>query len=327
MDIRHPTDLSLLNEAREATEILIDAMHVQVRDRFGHKPRPHRKRARQQFLAVAKKKRPRISKIRKAIKQQLSHLKRNLSSIDALIACGGNLLAAGRHVYQKLLVVSELVRQQTILYHSDSRSIPDRIVSLSQSHVRPIVRGKARCNVEFGAKISISVTGDGFTFLDRLSFDPYNEGEDLKAQARAYRRRHGHYPKVICADQIYRTRANRAFCLRHGIRLSGPRLGRPKTDPELLAEEKLQLLDDQRQRNAVEGKIGQGKRRFGLGLIREKLAVTQGATIALNVLVMNLEKLLELLFVLFATSLRLLIVNENGQSVRTLQLKPQMAAP
>jgi IS5 family transposase len=63
---------------------------------------------------------------------------------------------------------------------------------------------------------------------------------------------------VICADQIYRTRANRAFWLRHGIRLSGPRLGRPKRDPELLAEEKRQLLDDQRQRNAIEGKIGQG---------------------------------------------------------------------
>ena len=71
----------------------------------------------------------------------------------------------------------------------------------------------------------------------------------------------------------------------------------PSSDPELLAAEKRQFLDDQRQRNAVEGKIGQGKRRFGLGLIREKLAVTQGSTIALNVLVMNLEKLLELLFV------------------------------
>jgi transposase len=56
---------------------------------------------------------------------------------------------AGRHTYQKLLVVSEVVRQQTILYHADSRSIPDRIVSLSKAHIRPIVRGKARCNVEF----------------------------------------------------------------------------------------------------------------------------------------------------------------------------------
>jgi hypothetical protein len=30
---------------------------------------------------------------------------------------------------------------------------------------------------------------------------------------------------VICANQIYRTRANRAFCQRHAIRLSGLRLG------------------------------------------------------------------------------------------------------
>jgi hypothetical protein len=103
---------------------------------------------------------------------------------------------------------------------------------------------------------------------------------------------------VICADQIYKTRANRAFCLRHGIGLSGPRLGRPR-DRELLADEKRQFMDDQSQRNAVEGKIGQGKRRFGMGLIREKLVVTQGSTIALHVLVVNLERLLGLLFGFF----------------------------
>ncbi len=68
------------------------------------------------------------------------------------------------------------------------------------------------------------MTGEGFTFLDRLSFDPYNEGEELRAQAIAYRRRYGHYPDVICADQIYRTRSNRAIWQRHGIRLSGPAL-------------------------------------------------------------------------------------------------------
>lgn len=103
---------------------------------------------------------------------------------------------------------------------------------------------------------------------------------------------------------------NRAFCQRHGIRLSGPRLGRPKNDPELMATEKRQFIDDQRQRNAVEGKIGQGKRRFGLGLIREKLAATQSSTIAMNVMVMNLQKLLELLFVLYAYWLQLLLSNQ-----------------
>jgi transposase, IS5 family len=84
-------------------------MHSQVRGAFGHKPRTHRKQARQQFLAVAKKKKPRINKIRKAIRQQLGHLKRNLTSIDALTACGAGLLAAGRYVYENLLVVSELL--------------------------------------------------------------------------------------------------------------------------------------------------------------------------------------------------------------------------
>jgi len=89
--------------------------------------------------------------IRKAIKHQLGHLKPNLASIDALTASGASLLAAGRQAYQKLMVVSERFRQQNILYHSETRSIPDRIVSLCKAQIRPIVRGKARCNVEFGA--------------------------------------------------------------------------------------------------------------------------------------------------------------------------------
>ncbi len=61
------------------------------------------------------KKRTRINKIRKAVKQQLDHLRRNLTSIDALTACGASLLAACRYVYQKLWPVSELVLQQNFL--------------------------------------------------------------------------------------------------------------------------------------------------------------------------------------------------------------------
>ncbi len=44
--------------------------------------------------------------------------------------------------------------------------------------------------------------------------------------------------------------------------------------------------------------------------------MTQGSTIALNVLVMNLEKLLELLFVLFAYWLQLLLYNQPGKASR-----------
>jgi IS5 family transposase len=121
-----------------------------------------------------------------------------------------------------------------------------------------------------------------------------------------YHRRYGHHPAVVCADQMYLTCSNRAFWLRHGIRLSGQRLGRPKRDPDLVAKEKRQLHDDQRRRNAVEGRFGQGKRRYGLGLSLEKIALTQGSTIAMNILVMNLKKLLVVLFVLFTCWLHLL---------------------
>jgi hypothetical protein len=94
----------------------------------------------------------------------------------------------------------------------------------------------------------------------------------------------------------------------------------------LLAEEKKQFADDQRQRNAVEGKIGQGKRRYGLDLIREKLATTQGSAIALNVLVMNLEKLLELLFVLLACWLQLLLGHRGAWNSHVAVLNDHPAA-
>ena len=108
--IRYLTDLSLISKAREVTEVLIESMDKNVRGSFANKSCTHRKQAKQQFLTVAKKKRPRINKIRKAIKQQLAFLNRNLSSIDDLTPCGGRLLTAGRKLDQKLLVVNELVR-------------------------------------------------------------------------------------------------------------------------------------------------------------------------------------------------------------------------
>jgi hypothetical protein len=55
------------------------------------------------------------------------------------------------------LVVRELYRQQKEMYERKENRIDHRIVSISQPHIRPIVRGKAGSAVEFGGKISISV--------------------------------------------------------------------------------------------------------------------------------------------------------------------------
>ena len=100
--------------------------------------------------------------------------------------------------------------------------MPDRIVNLVQSHIRPIVRGKARAAVEFGAKISVSVQ-NGFAFLHRISWDPYNESEDLISQAKKYKQEHGCYPERICTDRIY-INIKKNFCTTSNIRLSGERL-------------------------------------------------------------------------------------------------------
>ncbi|MBE9101818.1 transposase [filamentous cyanobacterium LEGE 07170] len=120
-----------------------------------------------------------------------------------------------------LLVIAEVYRQQRQMYERRTHSIEHRIVSLSQPHVRPIVRGKARTPVEFGAKLTASCV-NGCVFLDHLSWENFNESTWLQQQAEAFRARFGQYPASIHADQIYRTRDNLRWCKHRGIRLSGP---------------------------------------------------------------------------------------------------------
>ena len=181
------------------------------------------------------------------------------------------------------------------MYDKRSRCVDDRIISLSQPHLRSIVRGKAVRDVEFGAKISVSLV-DGFSFVDRISWDNYNESQDLIAQVESYRKRFGFYPESVHADKIYRTRANRSWCKSRDIRLSGPPLGGPRKATESNAEEvkreKRQHRQDEIDRIAIEGKFGQGKRRFGLGRVMAKLACTSEAVIMIWFMVMNLEKIL-----------------------------------
>ena len=286
-DIRHPTDLSLLNEAREKTESIIDTLHEPDVGRQ-EKPRTYRQEARKKYLAVAKKRKPGKKKIRKAIGQQLRYLRRNLRYINEY-AEAGRLSLLSRWEYRNLLVCAEVYRQQDEMYRNKTHSMPGRIVSISQPHVRPIYRGKASGSYEFGAKISISKI-DGYAYLDRVSWEPYNETEDLIPRVEAYHERYGCYPKSVHVDAIYRTRENRKYCKAHGIRISGPPLGRPKLHPK--AEEKRQALADERKRVEIEGGLGRGKRRYSLARIMAKLAETSESTIAMVFLVMNLDTLL-----------------------------------
>ena len=294
-DITFPTDLKLLNTAREKSEQIIDILHRPLRGKQ-KKPRTYRKKARKEFLSVAKSKKLSQSKRRKAIRKQLGYLRRNLKTIGK--QCRQiSLTTLPRRQYKNLLVIHEVYRQQKWMFDNRENKIADRIVSISQPHVRPIKRGKAGAVTEFGAKISASLI-DGFAFVDRISWDNYNEAGDLKQQIELYHNRFGFYPESVHADKIYRNRDNRKFCKKRGIRLSGPALGRPPK--QIDSQRKIQARQDELDRIPIEGKFGQAKRRFSLSKIMCKLSQTSEAAIAVTFIVLNIERWLKaILFCLF----------------------------
>ncbi len=318
-DIAYPTDLTLLNEARRKSEEIIDTMHTPFVG-VGKKPRTYRQKARKAYLAVAKQKKPSYKKIRKAIGQQLRYLKRNLGHIDRMAGVG-LLKFLDKRLYRLLLVIKELYRQQYWMYENRTHKVSDRIVSLYQPHVRPMVRGKAKSPVEFGAKVSISLV-NGFSFVEKIGWDAYNESCDLIEQIERYHKRFGFYPASVHVDKIYRTRENRRYCKKKGIRLSGPPLGRPIDEAQLLKEQKKLQHQDEIDRIAVEGKFGQGKRRFSLARVMTKLAQTSEVSIVVAFIVMNLEKILSgvISFLLFVW--KWLLERQRLENMRSENLVP-----
>lgn len=290
-DIRFPTDVRLLNEGREKLEAMIDVLHAPDAGQK-KKPRTYRNEARANYLGLEKQRKKHKKTIRKVVRKQLGYVGRNLKIIDAYLVIEGrhDLLSQTQRAH--LATIRKLYEQQRSMYQTKTHSIPDRIVSITQPHLRPIVRGKAGADVEFGCKVLTSVV-NGYSFIDHMSFDSFNEGNYLQQAVENYLRRFGHYPEAVMADTIFRNRANFAWLKERGIRMSGPKLGRPSKVLE--KAQKLQEKIDTGIRNAVEGTYGNAKRKLGLDCIKAKCKETAESVIALQFLVLNLERRLRVL--------------------------------
>ena len=298
--ISYPQDVSLLNKARECSEKIIDEMHVKGEQ----KPRTYRKKAHKDYTSYSRSRKPKAKQTRKAIGKQLGYLKRNIGHIEKMLADGKDLPSKFQ---EKFSTIQTIYAQQKEMYDTRTHSVKDRIVSLSQPWLRPIVRGKAKAKVEFGVKLDISVC-DGWTRLERHSFDAYNESTGLQDMIERYKDRTGHYPERVLVDKIYRTRENLKYCKQHNIRLSGPALGRPKKDAEI---DKKQNYIDECERVEVERKFSLAKRKCGMGMIVTRLKETTCHSIAMSVLLLNLrriEKLRAEMLWLIIRSLKLGIV-------------------
>ena len=280
-NIRFAQDVSLLDEARENAEQIIDTLQEQSTEK---KPRTYRNKARKDSLKYMRSRKHTEKKTREAIRKQLQYLRRDLSIIDAMLQSG---LKISSKQELRLETLRKIYEQQKYMYDNHTHSVSDRIVSVSQPFIRPIVRGKAGKPVEFGAKLDISVS-DGWTRLECWSFDAYNEATKLIETIERYRTREGHYPERILADKIYRNRENLNYCKLHRIRLSGPALGRPKKDEQ---RDRRQTYLDQNERIEVERQFSLAKRKCNLGKVKTKLEGTVGFTLAMSIVVLNLRKI------------------------------------
>lgn len=292
-NIRYPQDFSLLNEAREKLETII----IRFCKTYGFsRPRMYRRQARKNYLALAKARKRSTKKIRATIRKQLAYIKRDIKYLENYMEDG---YAPTSKEISLLMTIDKLYEQQQYMYQNKVHRVENRIVSIAQPWLRPIVRGKTKAPVEFGAKFDLSVDDDGLGRIEKISYDAYNESTVLVEAAERFKERTGHYPERLLADQIYRTRDNRNFCKTHGIRLSGPKLGRPGLAKQS-AKEKKQEYQDNADRIEVERSFSLSKRCYGMDLIRTKLYDTTLTSIALSVFVTNLFKIQsQILFTVF----------------------------
>jgi hypothetical protein len=295
-DIRYPLDVSIVSEAREKSEALIDIIHA-AKGKKDAKPRTYRRIAEKLYNRFCRKRKPSAAVVRKARRKQLGFLGRNLDSIEKM---GLQYLNEKQlDLYDVLMTVFD---QQMYMHETKTKKVPDRIVSIHQPHVRPIVRGKRNAPVEFGAKVAISAVG-GFVRVEALSWDPFNETTTFIDSVEAFKKREGRYPKRVLADKIYRTRENLAYCRERSIHMNGPKLGRPPADDELYRQQLRQERDEAGERNTIEGIFGTGKRTYGLGRVMARLKDASEVQIYVTFLVMNLRKKLSKLDAVFLSLL------------------------
>jgi transposase, IS5 family len=315
-DIAYPTDLNLLNDAREKAEWLIDRLYIKTASTI--KPRTYRKNARKDYLKVAKNKNKSKKLIRRSVGEQLNYLKRNLGHIKKLLEANKNRnekIILKKKELQYLDTITTLYSQQRQMHSTKTHTVEDRIVSIHQDYVRPIVRGKTNAKVEFGAKIEVTLAND-FAFLDDLEWNAFNEGPRLMVYVEKYKERFGYYPKEILADSIFCSRVNRNALKDIGIKLIAKPLGRPS---KTAVKEYVRPGE----RNPIEGKFGQGKTAYGLGRIKARLKDTSQSWIASIILVLNLVKLAGLIN--YANILR--IITEICMKAQTRKYKKMPVWP
>ena len=298
-EVRYPTDSNLLEDGSRLIDRLLDKFCTVHKIK---KPQTRRVEARRAFIQLTKKKRRGKKLIDKTKLAQIRCLQADFQTfLDFLGKHSSDLLACfSRHDFKCLKAAFKMYEQQKMMFEQNVRRCADRIISIYQPHLRPIVRGKAKAKVEFGAKIGASIV-NGYTYVDHLSWDAYNESSDLPMQMELYKKRFGMLPREIQADKLYLGKENRKYIKDCHVDCYNRPLGRPpKECNDGHAEDKKRAIGE---RNEIEATFGTSKRVYRANEIRAKLDDTADTWIGACFFAKNVMKFLRgLLCLIFAKS-------------------------
>ena len=294
-EVRYPTDSNLLEDGSRLIDRLLDKFCARHKVK---KPQTHRTEARKAFIELIKKKRKGKKLIDKTKLIQIRCLQADFQLfLDFLCKQSSTLLACfSRHDYKCLQAAFKMYEQQKMMFEQNVRRCAHRIISIYQPHLRPIVRGKAKAKIEFGAKVGASIV-NGYTYVDHLSWDAYNESSDLVTQMELYKKRFGMLPREIQANKLYLGKENRKHIKSRHINCYNRPLGRPpREENDTHAEDKKRAIGE---RNEIEGSFGTTKRVYRANDIRAKLNDTADTWIEACFFAKNIMKFLRGLLCFF----------------------------
>lgn len=285
-EVRYPTDIDLIEDGSKYIDRMIDKVCgiKKIRKPAG----VERNRIRAIYLNVIKRKHKGSKLVKDALTRMLPLLYRDILTLLNLIGVDDETYGRFNCTQKRTIqAVIDMYHQQEEMLREGKHTCENRIVSIHQPHVRPIVRGKAKAKVEFGAKIGVSIVS-GYSFIDHHSWDAYNEASDLTVHIEKYKERFGCEPKRFFGDKIYLNRENRRILKEKEIQIMGRPLGRPPKNPtqEQIERERIGVS----LRNEAEAQFGTGKRTYRANNIRAKLPQTAECWTAMCYFVKNLAK-------------------------------------
>ena len=270
-EMRYPTDQKLLWECVEKGYDLMCEASLQLGI---HRPRTKFLDVEKANLAYRKQRKHNKAQTRKITRRLLDLLGKILMEMRKMERDHQDIKLFTEREKQTIDIITKVYRQQYNHFQSgDAReSIPNRIVSVSKPYVRPIVRGKEAKNVEFGAKCN-NILVDGISFIEKLSFNAFNEGTRLEHCIKMHKRLFGEDAKKVGGDAGYAGTANRDLCKELKIQTSFVKRGKPFKNASVKDFVRQELA--RVRATVMEGSFGTQKEHYSLRRIKARKKETE----------------------------------------------------